>query len=89
MEINEKIHLLLGLRKFTPSKLRYLAGLSRPTMSRIMRGHVPSNDTLLKIASVLEVSPGYLSGGYSLPHHLTEEDVISLADFKNATYFKM
>jgi len=54
-----------------------------------MHGLVPSNETLNRIAAVLEVSPGYLRGGYTLPDWLTEEDVLTLADLRNLPYIRL
>lgn len=89
MTLSEKIRALLKLRGLTPAQLARTANLSRPTMSRIMHGHMPAEDTLNRIAAVLEVSPGYLRGGYSLPAHMTEEDVLALADLRNMPYLRM
>lgn len=85
MTLSEKIRALLKLRCLTPAQLTRDAGLSRPTMSRIMRSHVPAEDTLNRIAAVLEVAPDYLRGGYAIPAHLAEDkdDVLFLADFRN------
>ncbi|MCL6479873.1 MAG: hypothetical protein K6T65_15995 [Peptococcaceae bacterium] len=52
-------------------------------MSRIMAGHIPAPETLSRIAEALEVSPGYLRGGYQLPAWLMEEDIMFLADRQN------
>lgn len=54
-----------------------------------MRGHVPAEETLNRIAAVLEVAPDYLRGGYAIPAHLAEDDVLFLADFRNVPYIKM
>lgn len=89
MDISSKLNILLKRRNLTPSELTKAANLSRATMSRIMRGHMPAEDTLSRIAAVLEVSPGYLKGGYTLPVHLTEEDVLTLADLRNLTFLRM
>lgn len=81
--LTQKLGVLLKLRNITSAQLGRAANLSRPTMSRIMRGHVTSDESLNRIAAVLEVSPGYLRGGYQLPTHLTEGDVLALADLRN------
>jgi len=52
----KKIRGLLKLRGLTPAQLGHVAGLSRSTMSRIMHGHIPSDETLNWIAEALEVS---------------------------------
>lgn len=54
-----------------------------------MNGHIPADDTLNRIAAVLEVAPGYLRGGYTLPKHLNEDDILLLADLRNVPYTKM
>ncbi|MFZ5596095.1 MAG: helix-turn-helix domain-containing protein [Bacillota bacterium] len=84
-----KLRLLLKIRSITPTQLGRAAGLSRATMSRIMRGHIPSDQTLARIAEVLEVSPGYLRGEGQLPAHLTEEDVLTLADMRCLPYLRL
>jgi len=89
MDLSEKLINLLELRSMTPAQLGHSANLSRSTMSRIMRGHMPSDETLRRIAEALEVSPGYLRGGYRLPAHLTEEDVLTLADRRNIDYLRL
>jgi|AutmiccBRH37_all_1029493.scaffolds.fasta_scaffold00360_48 transcriptional regulator with XRE-family HTH domain len=89
MNIDEKIRGVLNRRGMTPAQLGRIAGLSRPTMSRIMRGHIPSEDTLARIASVLEVTPGYLRGGYTLTTHLTGEDLLTLADLRCLPYLRL
>lgn len=89
-DLNEKIKKLLILRNMKPSQLTKTAGLSRPTMSRIMKGNQRlSEGALEKIANVLEVTPGYLRGGYTMPSHLTEEDILFLADLRNAPYLEL
>lgn len=66
------------------------AGMSRATMSRIMSDeHQPNQSTLQKIADELEVSPAFLRGGYVLPAHLTEDDILFLADMRNIEYLKI
>jgi transcriptional regulator with XRE-family HTH domain len=84
MRLEEKIKVLLKKRGLTSVQLRAATGLSRATMSRILRGHVPAGATLARIAEVLEVSPEYLRGGYQLPAWLTEEDIMFLASQGNA-----
>lgn len=60
-------------------------------MSRIMNNenHRLADDTIEKIAAILEVSAGYIRGGYVMPCHLTEDDVLFFADFRNVPYIKM
>lgn len=87
--LTQKLGVLLKLRNITPAQLTRTANLSRPTMSRIMHGHVPSDESLNRIAEALEVSSGYLRGGYALPAHLTEEDVLTLADRRNLPYLRL
>lgn len=87
MDLSDKIKRLLTLRGMTNGQLTRAAGISRATMSRIMKGnHQLAEETLQKIANVLEVSPAYLRGGYVLPPHLTEEDILFLADLRNIPY---
>jgi len=50
---------------------------------------MPADDTINRIAAVLEVAPGYLKGGYTMPAHLTEDDILFFADFRNVQYIKM
>lgn len=83
MDLDIKIRHLLKSRGLTTAQLRRAAGISRATMHRILHGQVPADSTLTRIAEVLEVSPGYLRGGYQLPAWLTEEDVLTLADLRN------
>ncbi|MFZ5652681.1 MAG: helix-turn-helix domain-containing protein [Bacillota bacterium] len=87
--LSSKLRTILKLRSITPAQLGKAAGISRPTMSRIMRGHIPSGETLARIAEALEVSPGYLRGGYTLPAHLTEEDIMTLADLRCVPYLRL
>lgn len=87
--LESKLRTLLKLRSMTPAQLGRAAGISRTTMSRIIHGHIPSDETLNRIAVVLEVSPGYLRGGYTMPVHLTEEDVLFFADLRNLPYIKL
>jgi hypothetical protein len=57
-----------------------------------MHGHIPPTPpdaTLALIAEVLEVSPGYLRGGYQLPAWLTEEDILFLADRRNVELLRV
>lgn len=90
MTRNEKIRILLKKRKMKPGDLTKATGLSRSTMCRVMKDdHVLSEDTLQKIASALNVSPEYLRGGYILPDHLTEEDIIFMACLENVPYLKL
>lgn len=89
MNLPTKLLNLLALRGFTPSHLRTAANISRPTWYRILRGHIPSDRTLSRIAEVLEVSPRYLRGGYRLPAWLSEEDVLFLADRRNVELLQM
>lgn len=89
VEIDWKIRLLFKKRGMTPGQLTRAAGVSRATMSRIMRDHMPSDETLKRIAAVLEVSPEYLRGGYTLPVHLTEDDILTLADTRNLTFLRL
>lgn len=88
MTLSEKIRTLLKLRNYTSAKLGKAANISRSTMSRIMRDHIPSDDTLIQIATVMEVSPGYLRRDYTLPEWLTEEDILTLADLRNLPYLR-
>ena len=76
-------------RGMTPAQLGRAACLSRPTMSRVMHGHIPSDENLNRISIVLEVSPGYLRGGYVMPEHLTEDDILFFADLRNIPYLKL
>lgn len=85
----KKIRALLKLRGMTPAQLTRAANLFRSTMSRIMRGHIPSEETMNRIAEALEVSPGYLRGGYKLPDWLGEEDILTLADRRNLPYLRL
>ncbi len=71
------------------SHLRTAAGISRATWSRIMTGHIPSDRTMARIAEALEVSPGYLRGGYQLPAWLTEDDILTLADRRNVEQLRV
>lgn len=90
MTRSEKIKRLLALRNMTTGQLTRTAGISRATMSRIMKDdHRLADDTLEKIAAVLDVSVVYLRGGYVLPPHLTEDDVLFLADMRNVPYLKL
>ncbi|MCL6479886.1 MAG: helix-turn-helix transcriptional regulator, partial [Peptococcaceae bacterium] len=84
MDIAIKIKALLNMHGMTSAQLRQVASISRATWSRIMAGHVPSERTLARIANALDVSPGYLHGGYQLPAWLSEEDIMFLAGRKNA-----
>jgi len=54
-----------------------------------MRGHVPADSTLIRIAEVLEVSPGYLRGGYYLPGWLSEQDIMFFVDRRNVELLQM
>lgn len=83
MRLEEKIKVLIKKRCLTPALLRQVAGLSRATMHRILQGHQPAPKTLARIAEALDVSPGYLRGGYQMPAWLTEEDIMFLADRRN------
>ncbi len=85
----KKIRGLLKLRGLTPAQLGHVAGLSRSTMSRIMHGHIPSDETLNWIAEALEVSPGYLRGGCQLPDWMAEGDDLTLADRRNLPYLRL
>lgn len=87
--LSSKLRTILKVRSMTPAKLGRAANISRPSMSRIMRGHIPSGETLARIAEALEVSPGYLRGGYTLPAHLTEEDIMTLADMRCVPYLRL
>lgn len=58
-------------------------------MSRILHGHHPATATLNRIAEVLEVSPGYLRGGYPVAGWLTEEDILFLADRRNVPLLQL
>jgi glutaredoxin 2 len=44
---------------------------------------------LARFAAALEVSPGYLKGGYTMPAHLSEDDILLFADLRNLPYLKL
>lgn len=93
----EKILELLKLRKMTLSELRRKAGVSRATMSRMMnipQGYSPSEDTIGKVAAVLEVNPLYLKednviGPEEIFPYLTADDIKFFMDLKNLPFIKM
>lgn len=91
MNLSEKIKRLLALRKMTANQLGKAAGISRATMSRIMNNenHRLADHTIEKIADILEVSVGYIRGGYVMPPHLTEDDVLFFSDLRNVPYIKL
>jgi|GEM_PF-1408500 len=93
----EKILELTGIRRMTPAELRAAAGISRATMSRLMNqkeGYLPSEATLKKIASVLEVNPLYLKednviGPGEIFPYLTEDDLKFFMDLRNLPFIKL
>ncbi|MHB8918796.1 MAG: helix-turn-helix domain-containing protein [Desulfocucumaceae bacterium] len=89
MMMGAKIKALLKLRSLSSVQLRTATGLSRATLSRIMHGHTPAPATLARIAAVLEVSLGYLKGGYTMPEHLREDDILFLADMRNVPLLRL
>lgn len=90
MTRSEKISVLLKKREMTHGDLTRAADLSRSTMCRVMKAdHVLSEDTILKIANALNVTPGYLRGDYAMPSHLTEDDIAFLVDLRNTPYLKL
>lgn len=93
----DKILELLKLRKMTLSDLRKKACISRATMSRLMndpKGYAPSDQTVKKIADVLEVNPLYLKdeniiGPEEIFPYLTEDDLRFFMDLKNLPFIKL
>jgi len=93
----DKILELLKYRNLTLGDVRKAAGLSRATMSRLMKspdGYAPSEDTLKKIALVLEVNPLYLKdenvvGPEEIFPYLTEDDIQFFMDLKNLPFIKL
>lgn len=93
----EKILELLKLRKMSLPELRRKAGISRATMSRLMnspRGYSPSEDTIGKVAAVLEVNPLYLKEDYVIgPEeifpYLTKDDIKFFMDLRNLPFIKL
>lgn len=93
----DKILELLKYRNLTLSDVRKAAGLSRATMSRLMKspeGYAPSEDTIKKIALVLEVNPLYLKdenvvGPEEIFPYLTEDDIQFFMDLKNLPFIKL
>ena len=61
MNIDDKIRAVLDRRGMSPAQLGRAAGLSRSTMSRVMHGHIPSDENLKRISKVLEVGT-YVAG---------------------------
>lgn len=92
LDLAEKIRRLLTIRGMTAGQLARSTGISRATMSRVMKkdhDHRISEGNLLKIANALDVSPLYLRGGYRVPGHISEEDILFLADLRNKRYIKL
>ena len=89
MFFREKMQTLLKMRGMTPAQLSRATGVSKPTISRIMHGRIPCDDTLARIAGALEISTGYLKGGYTMPAHLSEDDIMFFADLRNIPYIKL
>lgn len=87
--LSKKVRAILLLRGMTPAHLRQAAGISPATWSRIMSDKLPADRTIIRIAAALSVSPVYLRGGYHLPKHLTEDDILFFADYENIKYLKM
>ncbi|MFZ5648968.1 MAG: helix-turn-helix domain-containing protein [Bacillota bacterium] len=93
----DKILEILKIRGMTLGSLRKSAGLSRATMSRLMnspKGYTPSDETLEKIAAVLDVNPLYLKdenvvGPGEIFPYLTEEDIKFFMDLKNLPFIKL
>ncbi len=93
----DKILELVKLRKMTLPELRKAAGISRATMSRLMNdpeGYFPSEQTIKKIASVLEINPLYLKddnviGPGEIFPYLTEEDIKFFMDLRNLPFIKL
>ncbi|MFZ5631971.1 MAG: helix-turn-helix domain-containing protein [Bacillota bacterium] len=93
----DKILDLLKLRRMSLADLRREAGVSRATMSRLMNspgGYAPSEDTIKKVAAVLEVNPLYLKdenviGPEEIFPYLTEDDIKFFMDLKNLPFIKL
>lgn len=93
----DKILELVKVRKMTLVQLRRAAGISRATMSRLINnpgGYVPSDDTIRKIAEVLEINPLYLMdenvvGPEDIFPYLTEDDLRFFMDLKNLPFIKL
>ena len=93
----DKILDLTRLRKISLPELRRAAGISRATMSRLMNdpeGYVPSEDTIKKIAGVLEVNPLYLKddnvvGPEEIFPYLTDDDLKFFMDLRNLPFIKL
>ncbi|MCL6612442.1 MAG: XRE family transcriptional regulator [Peptococcaceae bacterium] len=93
----DKILELIKLRKMTLADLRKAAGISRATMSRLMNspeGYAPSDETINKIAAVLEINPMYfrdedvIGPGEIFPY-LTEDDLKFFMDLRNLPFIKL
>lgn len=93
----DKILELLKLRKTTLAELRRKAGISKATMSRLMNnpeGYVPSEDTIKKVAAVLEINPLYLKdenviGPEEIFPYLTDDDLKFFMDLRNLPFIKL
>lgn len=93
----DKIAELIKLRNMTLGELRKAAGLSRATMSRLLNepdGYSPSEETIKKIAAVLEINPLYLKdedviGPEEIFPYLTEDDLKFFMDLRNLPFIKL
>jgi transcriptional regulator with XRE-family HTH domain len=93
----EKITDLVKIRNMTLGDLRRAAGLSRATMSRLLNepeGYSPSEETINKIAAVLEINPLYLKdenviGPEEIFPYLTEDDLKFFMDLRNLPFIKL
>lgn len=93
----DKILDLARLRRISLPELRRAAGISRATMSRLMNGpegYAPSEDTIEKIAGVLDVNPLYLKdknvvGPTEIFPYLTEDDLKFFMDLRNLPFIKL
>jgi len=86
LDLAEKIRRFLAIRGITAGQLVKATGLSRATMSRVMKkgqDHRISKSNLLKIANALDVSLFYLRGDYRVPGHISKDDILFLADLRN------
>lgn len=87
--VAEILEALMNKRRLNQTELSNRSGVSQPAINRILnersKAKAPRKETLRKIAGVLGVTPGQLTGQEPLPSRMMAYGAVPVMDWENLT----